>query len=66
MVDVPIFVISNANLLAHLAIDSIRWQCDWLQDDMSSVGGEDIIESNMKIGSLDNYVRHRKRKSKKK
>ncbi|PKU64788.1 hypothetical protein MA16_Dca012652 [Dendrobium catenatum] len=54
LVDVPISIISNANLFAHLGRDSVRCQCDWLHDNMSVASGEDFIDINLETCSLDN------------
>ncbi|KAH0467502.1 hypothetical protein IEQ34_004740 [Dendrobium chrysotoxum] len=53
LVDVPISIISNVDLFAHLAKSSVVWQCDWLEDDNSSAGGEEINKLN--LDARDNF-----------
>ncbi|KAH0460791.1 hypothetical protein IEQ34_008366 [Dendrobium chrysotoxum] len=80
LVNVPISVISNVDMLAHLARDNVVRQGHWLHDSFSSEGGEEIFEND--VDARDNFnlsllqiadgsffknsVKHRKRKSKKK
>ncbi|KAL0904233.1 hypothetical protein M5K25_026317 [Dendrobium thyrsiflorum] len=80
LVDVPIFVISNVDMFAHLARDNVMRQGDWLDDGYSLSGGEEFMERELDVrdnfdlsllqiadaGFFKKSVKHRKRKSKKK
>ncbi|KAL0908199.1 hypothetical protein M5K25_022677 [Dendrobium thyrsiflorum] len=80
LVNVPLFVVSNVGMFAHLARANPAEQCDWLDDGLSSAGGEEKNEfeldardnfdlSILQIADADFFkksVKHRKRKPKKK